>query len=821
MEKIITRRFRVYGIVQGVGFRPTASRHAETAGIRGTVCNRGSYVEILAQGTKEQVRRFARLLSEQPPRRAVLLKIDEKEVQDAPLFSSFEIVESEKTSGKIFISPDIAICEDCERELFDPGDRRYLHPFINCTSCGPRMTILEGLPYDRIRTSMKGFPMCPSCAAEYTDPASRRYDAQPVCCPDCGPEIALLGRPERGREALLAVRKCLTEGGIAAVKGIGGFHLCCDAGNPAAVQSLRTRKHRLSKPFAVMARDLKVLRRECISNKAQEEILTGHQKPILLLPKREGGRVCEQAAPGYRTLGVMLPYTPLHHLLFKYDDGLQTPDVLVMTSGNDSGAPICRDDDEALGELKPLCDLILTHNRDIRIRADDSVMAWFRGGPYMVRRSRGYAPLPFMISGDFHGNILAMGGELKNTFCVGKGNLLYLSPYVGDLEDVRANKAFEDTVKSFLSMLECEPQALACDPHPEYHSAALAVKWSREKGEIPEDDPWFLSDPEEGEYWKPVLPLYYVQHHKAHILSCMAENDYLQPVIGLSFDGTGYGDDGSIWGGEILVCSLNDCYRKAHIVPFRQVGGDASSRQGWRIAVSMIYDAVGHPEETAELAGEQLLGLCTKEQAEVICRMAEKRLNTVTSTSAGRLFDAVSAILGFCRESSYEGEAACLLQFAAEDWKEKAVQAEKSEKALREKILDDFRDVPLNSWEDGKNRIFLGSYVDCKGLQMATDELFRAILEKHLRGEDKGYLAYAFHVLLAAQAAECCRLLRLESKLNTVAVSGGVFQNLLFLEEMVSGLERQGFRVLTHHLVPPNDGGIALGQALLAAYKNH
>ena len=419
---MITKKIRVYGIVQGVGFRPTVSRHAAAAGITGSVCNKGPYVEIFAQGEEKCVKDFLEKLENQPPKRAAILKINTEDVKEEEYgkFNDFQIIESEKTKGEIFVSPDIAICEECKKEMYDPKDRRYLHPFINCTCCGPRLTILDALPYDRERTSMKEFPMCPDCASEYEDPATRRYDAQPVCCNDCGPEVYLTGREERGRAAIIATRKMIQDGGIVAIKGIGGFHLCCDATNEEAVQRLRTLKNRPAKPFAVMARDVEAVKQECLVNEVQEEILDGHQKPILLLEKRKKSAdstgLCKSVAPGNPKVGIMLPYAPVQMLLFRYDDGIQMPDYLVMTSGNVSGAPICRDDKEAVEELSHLCDLIFSHDRKIRIRADDSVMDFYKGEPYMIRRSRGYAPLPTMVTMPWKGQVLAAGGELKNTF---------------------------------------------------------------------------------------------------------------------------------------------------------------------------------------------------------------------------------------------------------------------------------------------------------------------------------------------------------------------------------------------------------------------
>ena len=798
-----TRRIRAYGIVQGVGFRPTVDRHATAAGITGTVCNKGPYVEIFVQGSDERIDRFLKLLHDEPPRRAAVLKLDVKAVEDAPPYGSFSIVESQRTSGEIFVSPDIAICEDCARELYDPNNRRYLHPFINCTCCGPRMTILDALPYDRERTSMREFAMCDSCAREYHDPSSRRYDAQPVCCNECGPVVYLvdgpergssqaaklgdgaegtraqtvlaplrncarahsrtapqlgcLGARERGSEAITAARRVIAQGGVVAIKGIGGFHLCCDATSPSVVQMLRTRKRRLVKPFAVMARSLDVARRECVVSPVAQEILTGHQKPILLLPKREGGKACEAVAPDNPKLGIMLPYAPLHLLLFDYDDGIQMPDLLVMTSANESGAPICRDDDDARRELGGLCDAILSHNRRIRVRADDTVMDLFEDKPYMVRRSRGWAPLPVLLSKDFGSRVLAVGGELKNTFCLASNDMYYPSPYVGDLGDVRTVHALQETVDRFETLLELDPQVVACDLHPKYNSTLVAQETARREG----------------------VPVVEVQHHFAHVASCMAENDVPDgtKVIGVSFDGTGYGTDGTVWGGEILLCDYAGFERLEHIAPFAQAGGDMAAKEGWRIAVGML----GTDEDAASAA--ERLGMCAKEEARVVQAMVRRGVNTVTSTSAGRLFDAVSAVLGVRRASTYEGEAATQLQFAAE-------RARAANSA----------DIELPRFAQ-------------------TDELFCWLVEQRLAGENAERLAYAFHVGLARYVEDACIRARASVGTNVVALTGGCYQNLLLLELSVKGLRAQGFDVLTHSLIPPNDGGIALGQAVVAAKK--
>lgn len=766
-NSVSAKEIRLYGIVQGVGFRPFVSRGADRAGVTGSVANKGSFVEVHAQGTPQQMTEFLRILREEQPERSAVLKIDVKDTVEPPA-ASFEIIESEKETGDIFVSPDIATCDKCRMELFDPHNRRYLHPFINCTACGPRMTILDSMPYDRERTSMGEFPMCPACKWEYTHAETRRYDAQPVCCNDCGPEVYLINRKERGRDAITAVREAIMNGKIAAVKGIGGFHLCCDAANPAAVRRLRELKNRPVKPFAVMLRNLDTARRECKVPREREEILNGHQKPILLLRRKSGGHLCPEIAPGNPTVGVMLPYAPVQMLLFDYNDGVEMTDCLVMTSGNVSGAPICRDDADALEQIASFCDVILSHNRKIRLRADDSVMDWLEGKPYMIRRSRGYAPLPFMLSGDFSGQVLGIGGELKNTFCVAKNGLFYLSPYVGDMADVRTVNALRESVTRLETLLEAKPQAVACDLHPKYNSVMAAEELG--------------------------LPVIRVQHHYAHIAACMAENDVSGEVIGVSFDGTGYGTDGTVWGGEFFRASYGGFTRLGSIQPFLQIGGDVSAREGWRIAAAMLHEIYG--AQAAEKM--EALNLCTPQEARILETMAEKRINAVTSTSAGRLFDAVSAILGIRRASTYEGEASCFLQFSAEAW------AENKPKGCGGLLPDS------SVKEDGEM------------FRLPTEKLTAEITERRIAGEDAGKLAYGFHVSLADQIVAGVEEVRRRTRLNTCALSGGVFQNRLLATLCAEKLREKGFNVLLHSLTPPNDGGIALGQAAVALYRmNH
>ena len=746
---------RVYGIVQGVGFRPFVSRAADKSGVTGSVCNKGSYVEIVAEGAQERLDAFMDILRNEPPERSSIMKIDVKE-EEAQGCGTFDIIESAHRKGEIFVSPDIATCPKCKAELFDPHNRRYLHPFINCTACGPRLTILDSMPYDRERTSMKEFPMCPECRYEYTHASTRRYDAQPVCCNDCGPELYIAGRHERRTDALLYAREVIRKGGIIAVKGIGGFHLCCDAADAKAVTRLRELKHRPCKPFAVMAKDLETAKRECFVEPAEEKLLDGHQKPIILLRRREGGRIAAEVAPGNPKIGVMLPYAPVQMLLFSYPDGQPMTDCFVMTSGNVSGAPICRSDEDAVREISGMCDAILSNGRKIRIRADDTVMDFYEGSPYMVRRSRGYAPLPFMLSKEYKGRVLAVGGELKNTFCLANNSLFYPSPYVGDMADVRTVNALRETVRRMEELLETEPQLVACDMHPRYNTTLFA----HELG----------------------LPVLEVQHHYAHIVSCLAENDFDGQVIGVSFDGTGYGTDGTIWGGEFLIADRRCFKRAGSIAGFRQAGGDLSAKEGWRIAVSLLLDAYGCKERAAEAISR--LGLCDEKNLQMQFLMLEHNVNCVKSTSMGRLYDAVSAILGIRSRSTFEGEASMALEFAADC----GAKFDALPKLTR------------------RGEMF----------EIDTREVVRRMAEGRLAGEKAGRLAGEFHDAVATMIVQGCLEAASESGLQTVALSGGVFQNQLLLGKCCAALKNEGFTVLRHSLVPPNDGGIALGQAVAA-----
>lgn len=731
---------KVFGIVQGVGFRPFVKNLADRHKILGNVANRGSYVEIFAQGVENDLKNFIDALKTQNPPRSAILKVDINTFPDKNFFD-FQIIESVHEKGDIFVSPDISICEKCTEELFDPNNRRYLHPFINCTACGPRLTILKNMPYDRERTSMSDFPMCDACKAEYFNKNSRRFDAQPICCNDCGCEVYILGKNLRGHDAIKFARKILARGGILAIKGIGGFHLACDARNFNAVERLRNSKTRPTKPFAVMFRNISAIERECHLSDAEKSFLDSPQKPIVLLQKKIGS-IAENVAPNINKLGVLLPYTPLHMLIFDFPDEISNfPDALIMTSGNPSGVPITIDDDAAIKNFD-FCDAILSHNRQILLRADDSVMDFIENRPSMIRRSRGFAPLPIFFASNKK-SVLAIGGELKNTFCLAKNDLFYASPYIGDVGNLQTVEVLEQSIARMSDLLEIEPEIIACDLHSRYQTTILAEKLSKNLE----------------------IPLVKVQHHYAHILSCMAENNFSCKVIGVAFDGTGYGLDGKIWGGEFFLCDLNHFERVASIKSFKQAGGDKSSREGWRIALAFV--------KNLDIARE--LGLADEKNLRGVKFLLDNDINCIESTSAGRIFDAAAAILGVCNVSSYEGEAAMRLQAIAE----------RSERKFSAKFMN-------------------------------TDEILAEMIKRRLAGENICDSARLFHDLLAEMIFETVLGLSERTKIKTVALSGGVFQNLLLSGLVMEKLRFAGLKVLRHELIPANDGGICIGQAIYA-----
>ena len=733
---------KIFGIVQGVGFRPFVKNLADANKIVGNVANRGSYVEIFAQGDDFNLKNFLNALQTKNPPRSAILKVDTNFLPDKTFFD-FKIVESVHESGDIFVSPDISICEQCKNELFDKNNRRYLHPFINCTACGPRLTILKNMPYDRERTSMSDFPMCDACKNEYFDKNSRRFDAQPICCNDCGCELYIIGKNLRGHDAIKFSRKILAQGGIIAIKGIGGFHLACDARNFSAIQRLRTSKIRPNKPFAVMFKDISAIQRECLLSDVEKSFLDSPQKPIVLLNKKIGS-IAQNVAPNINKLGVLLPYTPLHLLIFDCPDEIKNfPDALLMTSGNPSGVPISIDDDDAIKNFD-FCDAILSHNRKILLRADDSVADFIENRPSMIRRSRGFAPLPIFFASNKK-SVLALGVELKNTFCLAKNDLFYASPYIGDCENLQTVEILEKSIDRMKNLLEIQPEVVICDKHPRYHTSELAKT---------------ISDALN-------VPLIKIQHHYAHILSCLAENNHHGEVIGVAFDGTGFGDDKTVWGGEFFICDTKNYVRAASIEPFLQAGGDKSAREGWRIALNFI---------NLDIARE--LSLADEKNLRGVKFLLEKDINCVRSTSVGRIFDAIAAILGVCNVSTYEGEAAMRLQALAE----KSVH--------KSQISSQF---------------------------MTSTEIFHEILNRRLNGENICDLARLFHVRLAEMAAHMIFGLNERSKIKNVALSGGVFQNSLLTTLLTEKLRRFGLKILLHRLIPCNDGGICLGQAIFAA----
>lgn len=794
MEQKIRKRFRLYGIVQGIGFRPFVSILAKEYDLYGSVCNKGSYVEIYGQSSAEKLEAFQQDLEKKAPDRSFIVKVEVKElplVEEVQMITGeksdanngrFNIITSKKEVGMVFVSPDIATCDQCMEELYEPGNPRYLHPFINCTACGPRLTIVDAMPYDRERTSMEPFPMCEHCNYEYTHATTRRYHAQPVCCNDCGPKLYAIGTQlTQDHQVMLYARKRLRQGEIIAIKGIGGFHLCCDGTNELAVAKLRQLKHRPKKPFAVMMRNLEVVQRECKVLPEQVKMITGPQKPILLLEKAKEGSMAPSVAPDNPNVGVMLPYAPVQMLLFNYPGDDPMPDVLVMTSGNPKGAPIAMTDEEAIKYLRPMTAAIVSNPREIRIRADDSVMSWYNHKPYMIRRSRGYAPLPVMVKQEAKRKVLAIGGELKNTFALAAQDLYYLSPYIGDMASLRSIQALEAGIKRLEGLLEIKPDLVVCDLHPKYNTSAFA----RELG----------------------LPVVEVQHHYAHILSCMAENNHLDEVIGVAFDGTGYGLDHTIWGGEFLRCSTTEFTRVGHLRDFRQAGGERSSIEGWRNGVSLVLDAYGMEQGPSYC---QQLNLGESKERKVQIAMVEQMINAVKSTSAGRIFDGVSAILGVQSHSTFEGEASMRLEFAAEGYEQQKRQEQEKmnwngDHTMIKQVEDKYLEMEGYSYELVES-----------GQEFVLDErpMVRQLVEGRLTGEDVGGLAYRFHYTLAQMIVDGCEKTRQDCGLTTVALSGGVFQNILLLDITKKMLEANGFSVLTHSLVPANDGGIALGQAL-------
>jgi hydrogenase maturation protein HypF len=754
----IRKEIQVSGIVQGVGFRPYVYRLATNRSLGGNICNTPSGVIIEVQGPRELVEDFVSHLPAEAP---ALAKITQMLVREMPCKPdrSFQILPShsgEHTST--LISPDVAVCEDCLRELFDPQDRRHLYPFINCTNCGPRFTVVRDVPYDRPRTSMSIFPMCDKCRAEYEDPQDRRFHAQPNACWECGPQLEFWnaqGRPLKALDPIEAAVERLQSGEIVAVKGLGGFHLAVDATNSSAVERLRQRKRRAEKPFAVMVRDLEAAARFCGIDAEAQRLLNSRQRPIVLLPKTKGTVIAETVAPNHHDLGLFLPYTPLHHLLFapgKFPG-------LVMTSGNLSEEPIAIDNRDAVERLGSIADFFLVHDREILLRCDDSVIRHSAGRLRQIRRSRGYVPTPVRLHRELP-QILAVGGELKNTICLTRRNFAFLSQHIGDLENIESFDFFRDAVTYLSRILKIEPEVIAHDLHPDY----LSTKWALlRKG----------------------IRLVGVQHHHAHIAACMAENRLDGRVLGLALDGTGYGTDGHVWGGEALFTGYASFERAAHFAYVALPGGAAAIREPWRMAVSYL----------AQTFGEDFLGLdipfvreLEREKTELILRMMAQRVNSPLTSSCGRLFDAVAALIGIRQEVNYEAQAAIELEMLGRSSSETA-------------------GYPLTIHrQDG-----------C--WQIDSSPLFGAIVEDLRRKVCTETISRRFHNGVVEILVRLACLLREESSINRICLSGGTFNNSLVFEPLIRKLESDSFELFTHSEVPAGDGGLSLGQALVAAHS--
>jgi hydrogenase maturation protein HypF len=736
--ELARRQIRIRGVVQGVGFRPFVHNLARRLGLAGYVLNSSAGVVAEVEGAPGALDRFVESVrGEAPP----LARIEEMLVAEMdPLGErGFAIRESQSQEGEFaLVSPDVATCPDCYRDFSDPDNRRFGYAFTNCTNCGPRYTIIRDIPYDRPNTTMAGFRMCAACQAEYDDPGDRRFHAQPNACAECGPQLSA---------AVAEAQERLSGGAIVAIRGLGGFHLACDPRNDGAVKTLRERKRRSDKPFALMARDAAAVEAFCVVSDDDRRALMSARRPIVILPRRADSDISAAVAPGNTTIGAMLPYTPLHHLLFagaRYD-------ALVMTSGNLSEEPIVTSNAEARDRLGSLADWFLWHNRDIYMRADDSVVRTFEGVERVLRRSRGFAPQAIDLGMEV-AEILACGAELKNTFCLSKGRYAVLSQHIGDMENYETLAFFEETLANLKKLFRVEPRAIAHDLHPRYLSTQYALR---------------ATD----------LEKIGVQHHHAHIASCMAENGLRGKAIGVALDGTGYGTDGQIWGGEFLVADYGGFERRAHLRYIPLAGGDAAVRQPWRPAVAYLADTFGPAAEFPELA---IWRDVPESRRKLVRSMLAHRVNTIDTSSCGRLFDAVASLIGLRQEVNFEGQAAIELE---------AIAAE--------------------GVTDGYPFGLDGETVD-----------FRPAIERIVAevrgGTPAAAIAARFHNTAGDAVVEVCRRLRAEEKLHRVCLSGGTFQNMKLLARTVAGLRRLDFEVFIHAQVPPNDGGIALGQAVIA-----
>ncbi|MCD0449901.1 carbamoyltransferase HypF [Actinocorallia sp. API 0066] len=749
-------RIRVEGIVQGVGFRPFVHELAGRHGIAGFVGNDAEGVFAEAEGEPGPLDAFVADLNRCAPPLAVVERVVAIPAEPVGTLGFAIVPSTSSTPGKArsaLVSPDTATCADCLREMADPADRRHGYPFTNCTACGPRYTITTDVPYDRPNTTMRDFALCADCAREYADPADRRFHAQPVCCPACGPSLSFLdaeGKPLEG-DPLETAASWLRAGRILAIKGLGGYHLAVLASDGPAVARLRERKRREEKPFAVMAPSLAAARTLVEIDDAAAAVLTGPRRPIVLLPRLPGAGVAEEVAPGAPELGVLLPYTPLHHLL-----AARVAAPFVLTSGNLSDEPIEHNDEAALARLGPLADALLTHDRPIHARADDSVVRLVRGREVPLRRSRGSAPAPLTTHRPFARPVLACGPELKNTFCLARGSRAFVSPHVGDLENHATLTAYAQGIARYRRLFGISPEVVAHDLHPEYLSTKYALELAEAEG----------------------LELVGVQHHHAHVVSCLADNGVAGPVLGIAFDGLGYGPDGTLWGGEVLVADAAGYRRAAHLAPVPMPGGAAAIREPWRMAAAYLDAAYAGDVPELPLMARHA------DRWSAVTSLARSGTHAPLTSSAGRLFDAVAALAGLRDTVRHEGQAAIALQHAADPS------------------------------EPGSYPIDIS---DGDPMVLSCAPLIRAVTDDIRRSTPPPVIAARFHNALAEAVLTTARTLRSRTGLTTTALTGGVFQNPLLLTTLTTALETSGFHVLLHHRVPPNDGGLSLGQAVIAA----
>ncbi|HTS50254.1 MAG TPA: carbamoyltransferase HypF [Bryobacteraceae bacterium] len=765
-NSIARRQIHIRGVVQGVGFRPFVFNLAQRLRLSGYVLNSSAGVVIEAEGSETELDQFVRALNRDAPPLAQIEDLAVTILGPAG-YTSFVIRESLDEPGKLVpVSPDVATCDDCMRDFRTPSNRRHGYPFTNCTNCGPRYTITRKIPYDRPLTTMACFAMCERCLHEYENPADRRFHAQPNACPDCGPSLALVmtndlsapivfDHPHASLAIISEVRRLLRDGRILAIKGLGGFHLACDPSQEAAVEALRERKKRSDKPFALMVPDVQSAEQFCIVSNAARSALESPRRPIVILPRRSDARMSQTLAPGNNTLGVMLPYTPLHYLLF--GDSLDAPrefPALVMTSGNLSEEPIVTGNREAATRLSRIADAFLFHNRDIHTRVDDSVVRIFENQERVLRRSRGYAPFPVALKFPV-AEILACGAELKNTFCLTKERHAFLSQHIGDLENYETMVFFEQTLERMKELFRIQPIAAAYDLHPMYLSTklALAMEGVEKIG---------------------------VQHHHAHVASCMAENGLTSKVIGVAFDGTGYGTDGKIWGGEFLLADFAGFERRAHFRYISLAGGDTAVREPWRLALSYLLDTFGPRLDSFDLP---LLHRIPTKKLAAVRAMVERNINTVSTSACGRLFDAVASLAGVRDEVNFEAQAAIELENSA--------------------LAGIDAKYPFEISAEAPSQIDVRPAIE-------------AIVQDVLSNKPRGWIAAVFHNTIAAIVIEMCRRLRASEGIRNVCLTGGTFQNFYLLDHAVTALRSDGFEVFLHSKVPPNDGGIALGQAVIA-----